>query len=657
MLIRRGLKLYILIFIFTMIIQIPMFKVDAYNIEQKGFNVLVLNSYHQGHNWESSILDGLNTYIKENDKNINLKVEYLDFRNNYNKEYIKSLKLMLEEKYPKGSIDAIYTVNDEAYEILNKEVLNKNSNFYKIPLIFSGVDHKIDGDKYEKEYSAGIYHRDDTLGLLGFISDLTPNVKNINLIIENSKYGDSVQSEIDKILNTYMKDRINVEYIRSNYTQDIYKQLSKIGYKEDTVNIIAGEFQDKSSEIYISPKVLIDKLKKYSTAPIYSTDSTYLNTSILGGHMDIGQNHAKIIGKMISQIKDGVKINNIDNVTEPVAQGYITYKSIYEYKIDPLAIDEDINIMNKPAYCIIAPTWVKILIFIVLFFIFMLIIFLIQTLARNKKLKQKKLEEQEKAIERDRLKSDFIVNLSHELRTPINIILGTSKVLENKARKSEIDGAYLLSKIDNINQNSYRILKISNNVIDITKAEAGMFQLVLENCNIVNIIEDVFESSIDFAKRKNIDMIFDTKQEEIKISVDVFQIQRLILNLLSNAIKFTHENGIIKLIMYKKDNKLIIEVKDNGVGIAQDKISYIFQRFYQVDSLYTRKNEGSGIGLCISKEIAQKHGGTIEVESKIEKGSTFRVTIPINLYENLEDYDPSKTIVTSNIVDLEMSDI
>lgn len=184
-----------------------------------------------------------------------------------------------------------------------------------------------------------------------------------------------------------------------------------------------------------------------------------------------------------------------------------------------------------------------------------------------------------------------------------------------------------------------------------------MLSLNLENCNIVSIIEDVFESSIEFAKIKNIGMIFDTKYEEIITAIDVYQMQRAVLNLLSNAIKFTNENGVVELSIYKDKEDIIIEVKDNGVGIPDNKINYIFQRFYQVDNLYTRKNEGSGIGLCISKEIIEIHGGEIEIESKLEKGSLFRIIIPINIDESLPEYDPSNNVDTNKIVNLEMSDI
>lgn len=655
---RKGrLKIYILIFIVSIIIQVFTYNAHAYNINKKGFNVLVLNSYHQGHYWESSILYGLKNYINENEESINLKVEFLDFRNNYDEEYIKSFKKMLKDKYPKGSIDAIYTVNDEAYEVLGKEVLNEESNFYKIPLVFSGVDNKTSSEESEKKYSAGIYHGDDSLSLMTLISDLTPNVKNINLIVEDSEYGQSVQAEIDKIIDEYLNGVVKLNHIKTNYSQDIYNELKKYSKEENTINIIAGEFQDEISKKYEDPNKLINEIKKYTKDPIYSNDPTYMNAKILGGNMDDGKKQGEIIGEIIVKIKQGINVDDIKSVFEPRAEAYIDYDSIYEYNINPFSINKTVNIVDKEIYELLVPNWAKVVIVTIMFFIMMLIIFIIQTTSTHKKVNKQKLEEEEKAKEREQLKSDFIVNLSHELRTPINVILGTSKLIEGRAFKEGISEEYILEKLEHININSYRLLKISNNIIDITKAESGMFKLNLENCNIVNIVEAVFEESIYFGIRENIGMIFDTKEEEIRTAIDVHQIQRVISNLLSNSIKFTNSGGIINLEVYKNESDVIIEVRDNGVGIPEDKLNYVFHKFYQVDNLYTRKNEGSGIGLCVVKEIIDMHNGKVEIESTLNEGTKIKIYIPIIIDNTLCEYENKDSIDINKIVELEMSDI
>ena len=646
-------KIFILIIFCLALLFVQTKSINAQSSDL-GFNVLVLNSYQQGHYWESNILDGLNKNIEANNKkDINLKIEYLDFRNKNDEEYIQSLKEMLSVKYPKGSIDAIYTVDDEAYEAFKGETLNKKSSFYKVPLVFSGVDNKLDVTKEEKKYMTGIYHGDDSIDLFSLIHRLNPKTDTVNLIIENSLYCDSVKAEIDNLINGYLKKRIDIRYVRSDYIEDVLIKLDNLEYRPNSVNIIAGEFQYKKSLKYVDPKEVIEKIKNNSDAPIYSNDQTYLNAGILGGHIDIGQEHASIVFDMLTKIKNGVNIESIESKMEPKAKAYIDYNSVYEYDIDPFNISKEANIINKKPYQLLAPTWVKFGIGMLTCVVFIALILFLYIFIDYKN----EMKEKEKEKEREKLKTDFIVNLSHELRTPINIILGTSKILELNIRNKNLNPIDSINKLENINQNSYRLLKISNNIIDITKAESGMFELQIENCNIVEVIEEIFISSIDFAKRKDISMTFDTEVEEIITAIDIFQIQRVVLNLLSNAIKFTEKGGCIFLKISTDYKNIIIEVKDNGTGIPKEKINYIFHRFYQVDNLMTRKSEGSGIGLCIVKEILEIHGGKIEIESELAKGTNFKIHIPIKIIEEENKNINFKFLDINNIVDLEMSDI
>lgn len=633
-------------------------KIYSNDNKHEGFNVLILNSYHQGHYWESNVLDGIRKYTeKYKEDNINFSVEYLDFRNKNDVEYIDSLKEMLNKKYHKGSIDVIYTVDDEAYKSFKGEIFNKEGSFYKIPLVFSGVDNKQRCCKKEKQYMSGIYHTDDTKNLIAMIKRLNPDVKNINVITEESLYCKSVRSEIDDAIKIYSNDTINVRHIQSDYIQDVIENLKKIDTLGNCVNIIAGEFQCKSSLKYLNPNETINIIKQYSKGPIYSNDQTYINSRILGGCIDIGQEHASIIGEMILKIKNGQQINSIPYEIEPVAKEYIDYNSVYEYDINPFNISKNSKIINKKNYQLLLPIWMKHLIILAIFLIIIAIILCFKHAATCKKNRKKREEEYNKAKERDRLKTDFIVNLSHELRTPINIILGTTKVLERNILSENINKLDTINKLNNINQNSYRLLKISNNIIDITKVESGMFNLKLQNCNIVDVVEEIFTSSLEFANKKSLKMIFDTDEEEIIIAIDKLQIQRVILNLLSNAIKFTNSKGYINVYIKKEYKEVVIEVKDTGVGIPEDKINKIFYMFYQIESLMTRKSEGSGIGLCIVKDIVEIHGGKIEVESKVNLGTIFRIYLPIKVVEDVKCDNNLHILDIESVVNLEMSDI
>ena len=178
-------------------------------------------------------------------------------------------------------------------------------------------------------------------------------------------------------------------------------------------------------------------------------------------------------------------------------------------------------------------------------------------------------------------------------------------------------------------QNCYRQLRLVNNMIDITKLDAGFFELTLQNCNIVNIVESVTLSVAEYIESKSIELIFDTDIEECIISCDPEKIERVILNLLSNSIKFTKPGGSMTVNMYDKGENIIISIKDTGIGIPNDKLDIIFDRFRQVDRSLTRKQEGSGIGLSIVKSLVEIHGGKISVLSEYGIGTEFIIEFPV----------------------------
>ncbi|WP_443661710.1 ATP-binding protein [Clostridium sp.] len=239
----------------------------------------------------------------------------------------------------------------------------------------------------------------------------------------------------------------------------------------------------------------------------------------------------------------------------------------------------------------------------------------------------------------ENLKTEFFSNLSHELRTPLNIIICTLQLIDTytmkgvfKEKESEFQKYCGIMK-----QNCYRQLRLVNNIIDITKLDAGFFELNLQNCNIVNIVESVTMSVAEYIKTKSIKLVFDTDIEDCIMSCDPEKIERVLLNLLSNSIKFTTPGGSMMVNMYDKGKNIIISIKDTGIGIPKDKVDIIFDRFRQVDRSLTRKQEGSGIGLSIVKSLVELQGGTISVRSEYGKGTEFIIILPVVVRADTND--------------------
>ena len=267
-----------------------------------------------------------------------------------------------------------------------------------------------------------------------------------------------------------------------------------------------------------------------------------------------------------------------------------------------------------------------------------------------------------KAVEYEKLRTEFFANISHELRTPLNVIFCAEQMLDMIVNNDNKDDQIRINKyLFTIKQNSYRLLRLINNLIDITKMDAGYFEVTLSNNDIIKIVEDITLSVAEYAHNKNINLIFDTEEEEKIIACDPDKIERIVLNLLSNSIKFTPADGSIYVNMYMKNSKVVISVKDSGIGIDNNMQKLIFERFIQVDKSTSRRNEGSGIGLSLVKSLVEMHNGHISVTSEFGKGSEFRVELPDVQIQTpipkIESFNVNESKKNIEMINLEFSDI
>ena len=269
---------------------------------------------------------------------------------------------------------------------------------------------------------------------------------------------------------------------------------------------------------------------------------------------------------------------------------------------------------------------------------------------------QKYLIEYEKMKKHEEVKNEFFANISHELRTPLNIFYSTLQLLDIKSNDMSVDFRQVYENNKQyLKINCKRMLRLINNIIDITKIDVGFTKAKFTNCDIVRVVEDITLSVINYANNKNINIVFDTEVEEHIIKCDSSMIERAILNLLSNAIKFTKENGNIFVNLYKDENWVHIIVKDDGIGIPISIQNIIFERFVQGDKSLTRLNEGSGIGLSIVKSIVELNNGEIYLYSDEENGTEFEILLPNEKLEG-DEYEYNHEIDIDKI-ELEFSDI
>lgn len=264
--------------------------------------------------------------------------------------------------------------------------------------------------------------------------------------------------------------------------------------------------------------------------------------------------------------------------------------------------------------------------------------------------------------EYNKIRTEFFVNLSHEVRTPINILFSCLQLLNKKRDEGNDALSECYNKYEKtINQNCFRILRLINNLIDITKIDSGYLNMNFINYDIILLVESITMSVVPYVNTKSINIMFDTNLEENIIKCDPEQIERVMLNLIANSVKFTEPNGEIFVDININEKWVNIRVKDTGIGIPMGMKDIIFERFIQTDKSLNRKSEGSGIGLALVKSIIESHGGMVSLEKSDEKGSVFLVQLP-NIISNEEGVASRE--IKSNEVDkinqmigIEFSDI
>lgn len=250
---------------------------------------------------------------------------------------------------------------------------------------------------------------------------------------------------------------------------------------------------------------------------------------------------------------------------------------------------------------------------------------------------------------------EFFTNISHELKTPVNVIYAALQTMDVYLKNKDIDKCKFYLKT--MKQNSLRMIRLINNLMDITKVDYGFIKLSKMKADIVEVVEDICNSIIGYIKTKNIELIFDTEIEEKSMVFDCDKIERIMLNLLSNAFKYSPEGGKIFVNILDKNDSIEIRVKDEGIGIPKDKINLLFKRFGQVDRSLSRSSEGTGIGLYLVKSFAEMHGGKVTATSEEGKGSEFIVTLPVVLESDDDNIEEETYKTNVEKINIEFSDI
>ena len=324
------------------------------------------------------------------------------------------------------------------------------------------------------------------------------------------------------------------------------------------------------------------------------------------------------------------QIENFDTQWRPVdhPNRTVTYTNLdpgtYTFKIRA-DIDGNHTLQKEIQVVILPPFWLTVWAKILYFIIFIAIIYSVYSYTSHRMRQRREMMEKEQQKQLSESKLQFFTDISHEIRTPLTLIIGPLEKMINTTSNQMFHSSFQI-----MYRNANRILKLINQLMDLRAIEKGKRKLKVESVNIHEFTRNIMDSFLDLATAKQIDFRFNADDNLLSALIDRDCLDKIIFNLLSNAFNFTPDNGhIIVSLRSIEDKELEISVEDSGIGIPKDKQELLFDRFYQIrDNKLNTK--GTGIGLHLSKMMAELHHGSISVESEAGHGSIFFVRIPLN---------------------------
>lgn len=578
----------------------------------KKLDVLFISAYNSGFISFEDQVEGIKVGLNNN---VNLKVEYMDLKTIASEEneikFYNLLKLGFENY---ETYDAIIAGDDEALEFCLKY---RNDIFKDIPISFLGIQKEnVLNEAFTYEKISGVREMESIAANLELIKKFHPTVDNI-IFVDNSRgdyYDDAVKKNPSFTFDRIITSELSID--------EFEKAIANIKSNSAIISLYPEDFKCGQQLSDFSIIRLI--LNINPNLPIYNILSYDIGAGSIGGKVVNHFNQGKKAGEIVLGLLDGIDEKEL-YIAEDSANEYIfDYDALRRFNIKTKYLPENSKVLNHPLDIIKNHKDIFTVVCAIFIILILLIIALIKYINYKKQYEKEIIKAKNKAEEVNKLKGHFIANISHELKTPINVILCATQLLESENYRNNIDN----KSTEIIKDNCCRLIRLINNIIDVEKSELNDLKLNLDKYNIVSATEELVMSIIPYAEKKNLNLIFDTDKEEVIMNIDISKFERVILNLVSNAIKFSKENSNIYVKVISGDNYVDVIIEDNGEGIPKEDIPKIFEKFMQVDNTLTRKNEGSGIGLSIVKSFVELHNGEIMVESEINKGTKFTVRLP-----------------------------
>lgn len=612
--------------------------------------VLIISSYNSDCQWSNTIIDALNVRLKKVYQGVELNIEYLSSELFVKTDNWTSKMEVILDNYQETLPLAIVFISDEAWLAYNSA---NTERFKEVPLLLCAVKpHTIDVKKYiqkknslkfsdfqltaevmKRHNATGVLREMNVSGYIDLMLKMLPQMDRLALVTDSRFYGIYTrilfEEEVKKQNPEYPVEYLDARFIQ---TDSLLRRLPEITQNTGVLmtSWLTGGHGFEYSKDYIYKK-MASELK----TPIFITNNIGIRKGyFIGGYFNRAAFWGEEAGEMLLAIIGGKSPKEIAPVTAKDEQCYINWWVMHKFNLSEKNIPENVVYLNRPEFIL---EKYKVLMSIIALILTILIASYVYTLrsylrlrraqketlraieettAVNEQLRgirQHLIEALKKAEESDRLKSAFLANMSHEIRTPLNAIVGFSELTTTAE-----DAAERVELASIIQRNSDLLLQLISDILDLSKIESGIVQLTCEETSFDSICRDVV-TSLHGKCAPQTTLSFIQPEQSIIGYTDQSHLMQVLVNLVGNAIKFTPSGSIEIGYFAYSDNMVEFYVKDTGLGISEEQISIIFDRFVKVNNYI----EGTGLGLAICKTMVKILGGNIGVESELGVGSRF----------------------------------
>ncbi len=590
-------------------------------------HLLIVLSYHEGMPWQRTFLNGFKQFFEHQDTE--LYIEQLD-KARLQGNYTEIFQEMLRQKYQSIKLDLIITESTPA------SVLVSGLKQFQPQALRLYVNNRENKNLFNY---VGKKANQITLPLVDYLAVVNMAVQLVQAqtlyVISEAISQDSYATldDFNEAIKLY-RGKIKIEYLDLPLNE-LKKRVSHLPPSSAILFLL--KFKDENG-LPITPYQAVQILSRDTTVPIFSYWSSLMGSGVVGGKMIVGEKVGKLVAEQAIRLLKGKTIISLDEIYQHVFAFQFDWRQLQRFHLNHQRLPRNSEILYREPTFIEqhkVPLVVSAMIIIVLF---MMVIFLKREVAkRTQTLKEQNtdlINARNQAESANHAKSQFLANMSHELRTPLNAILGYTQILErNTTLSPEVQ-----EKISIIEQSGEHLLTLINDILDLSKIEAGKLELQPVEMNLPIFFKEVVHLFEWRAQQKGLEFLYErhfgaalSPQSFPNIIIaDAKRLRQVLLNLLSNAVKFTETGQVVLSVTYLPQSMRIV-VKDSGRGIATTDMDTIFKPFRQVGD--QQQIEGTGLGLPICRKLVALMGSELKVSSILGQGSVFSLEIPLSVVQ------------------------